>query len=350
MEKEDDTIISYKLIERIVPVSGYYPINNLIKINDKAFISVGGSHGTIVLFKIGEKGFSHKKILELGSSYYALKLSDGRFLSCGMDETMTIFSVNIDEENGKIEETLKSPDSDDMFVMCIELSNGNLVSGSCNSSLKLWKKKENTYEISLKKEKILGEDGICFFEISDKEFVAVSIGYQLLFIDSNNLNINSKIENIKTCVSNTSSICKLSDDIIAIGGGYGNGIYLVDIKKKILLKQVQHVDKKEEDINCIFKLKNGIILTAEYYDTKKLKKNEDNEDDSSDDEAITEFVDLAQWKFIKNEPYLIEDEINEKVEGASIRDIIELDNGDFITGGLSGRVRVFRKSGEVIFM
>ena len=341
MEKEYDKKISYELIERIIPVSGYYPINSLIKINDKAFISAGGSDGTIVLFKKGEKVISHKEILQLGGSYYAIKLSDGRFLSCGMDDTMTIFSVNIDEENGKIEEVLKSPDSDDMFVMCIELSNGNLVSGSCNSSIKLWKKKEKTYEIVENKENILGEDGICLFEISDKEFVAVSKRHELLFVDSNTLNINSKIENIKTCVSNTSSICKLSDDIIAIGGGYGNGIYLIDIKKKIVLKQVQHINKKEEDINCIFKLKNGIILTAEYYDTSILKKNEENDDDS--DEEFTEFVDLAQWKFVKNDPYLIEDEINEKVEGASIRDIIELDNGDFITGGLSGRVRVFRK-------
>ena len=135
MEKEYDKKISYELIERIIPVSGYYPINSLIKINDKAFISAGGSDGTIVLFKKGEKVISHKEILQLGGSYYAIKLSDGRFLSCGMDDTMTIFSVNIDEENGKIEEVLKSPDSDDMFVMCIELSNGNLVSGSCNSFL-----------------------------------------------------------------------------------------------------------------------------------------------------------------------------------------------------------------------
>lgn len=347
MEKEVDKIISYELIERIVPVSGYYPINSLIKINDKAFISAGGNGGTIVLFKIGEKGIFHKEILKLRRSYYAIKLSDGRLLNCGMNDTMTIFSVNVDEENGKIEEVLKSPDSDDIFVMCIELSNGNLVSGSCNCSIKLWKKKEKTYEIVEKKENILGQDGICFFEISDKELVAISTRHELLFVDSNTLNINSKIENIKTCVSNTSSICKFSDDIIGIGGGYGNGIYLIDIKKKILLKQVQHINKKEEDINCIFKLKNGIILTAEYYDTSKLKKNEDNDD--SDDE-FTEFVDLAQWKFVKNDPYLIEDEINEKVEGASIRDIIELENGDFITGGLSGRVRVFRKSGEVIFM
>ena len=348
MENEYDKKISYELIERIIPVSGYYPINSLIKINDKAFISAGGSDGTIVLFKKGEKVISHKEILQLGGSYYAIKLSDGRFLSCGMDDTMTIFSVNIDEENGKIEEVLKSPDSDDMFVMCIELSNGNLVSGSCNSSIKLWKKKEKTYEIVENKENILGEDGICLFEISDKEFVAVSKRHELLFVDSNTLNINSKIENIKTCVSNTSSICKLSDDIIAIGGGYGNGIYLIDIKKKIVLKQVQHINKKEEDIHCIFKLKNGIILTAEYYDTSILKKNEENDDDS--DEEFTEFVDLAQWKFVKNDPYLIEDEINEKVEGASIRDIIELDNGDFITGSLSGRVRVFRKRGEVYFL
>jgi hypothetical protein len=54
------------------------------------------------LFKINDKGITYKKILNLLGSYYALKLSDGRFLNCGMDDTMTIFSVNIDEENGKI--------------------------------------------------------------------------------------------------------------------------------------------------------------------------------------------------------------------------------------------------------
>ncbi len=337
MSEDKNNKISYELIERFVPIPNYYPINNLIKINDKNFISVGGD---VVLFKINDKEKTYKKILDLGGSYYALKLSDGRFLNCGMDDKMTIFSVNLNEENGKIEETIKSPDSDDMFVMCIELSNKNLVSGSCNGSIKLWKKKDKIYELSEKKEDILGEDGICFLEISDKEFVAISLNRKLLFIDSNNLNINSEIENINCCVSNTSSICRLSDDIIAVGGGYGKGIYLIDIKKKILLKQVQHTDKKEEDINCIFKLKNGIILTAEYYDTKNLKN---DDDDDYDSDEITEFVDLAQWKFTNNEPYLIEDEINEKVEGASIRDIIELDNGDFITGGLSGRVRVFRK-------
>ena len=306
--------ISYELIERYVPIPNYYTINNLIKINDKNFISVGGE---VVLFKINGEEKTYKKILDLGGSYYALKLSDGRFLNCGMEDKMTIFSVNLNEENGKIEETIKSPDSDDMFTMCIELSNKNLVSGSCNGSIKLWKKKDKTYELSEKKE--------------DK----------LLFIDSNNLNINSEIENINCCVSNTSSICRLSDDIIAVGGGYGKGIYLIDIKKKILLKQVQHTKKKEEDINCIFKLKNGIILTAEYYNISNLKN--DDEDDDYDSDENTEFVDIAQWKFTNNEPYLIEDEINEKVEGASIRDIIELDNGDFVTGGLSGRVRVFRK-------
>ena len=339
MDEGKNVKISYELIERIVPVSNYYPINNLIKINDKNFISVGQNKGTTILFKINDKGITYKKILNLEGSYYALKLSDGRFLNCGMDDTMTIFSVNIDEENGKIEEIIKSPDSSDIFTMCIELSNKNLVSGSCNGSLKLWKKKDKTYEIIETKKDIIGEDGICFFEISEKEFVAISINHELLFIDSNNLQINLVINDIKCCVSNTSSICKLSDDIIAIGGGYGNGIYLIDIKKKILLKQVKHSEKKEEDINCIFKLKNGIILTAEYYDLKNLKKDYD----SDDSDEFTEFVDIAQWKFINNEPYLIEDEINEKVEGASIRDIIELDNGDFVTGSLSGRVRVFRK-------
>ena len=70
-------------------------------------------------------------------SYYILKLSDERFLSCGMDDAMTIFSVNIDEENGKIEEELNSSD---IFTMCIELSNGN-ISGSCD---KIMEKKDKT--------------------------------------------------------------------------------------------------------------------------------------------------------------------------------------------------------------
>ena len=246
MEQKEQIIISYKLIERIVPISGYYPINNLIKINDKAFISVGGMFGTIVLFKINDKGITHKEILKVGSSYYALKLSDERFLSCGMDGTMTIFSLNIDKENGKIEEIIKSPDSSDIFTMCIELSNKNLVLGSCNGSLKLWKKKDKTYEIIEKKEKILGQDRICFYEISDKEFVAILKKHELLFIDSSNLNINLKIKDIKSGVSNTSGICSLSDDIIAIGGEYGNGIYLIDIKKKFYLNKfnMKKVKKK----------------------------------------------------------------------------------------------------------
>ena len=46
----------------------------------------------------------------------------------------------------------------------------------------------------------------------------------------------------------------ISDDILAVGGGHGYGIYLISISKKNLIKQIKAYNYKI--INCFYKLKN----------------------------------------------------------------------------------------------
>lgn len=341
MDYDDEEFI-YKQIAKISPLSSMYTVNSLIKIDKETFIASGGD-GTIGIYKYTESGLKQKQLTKLDSSYYLLKLSDNRFLNCELDDGMTIFSIDFEKEECKIEQ--KIPIENDCVPMCIELSNGKLISaGNYKGSLSLWEKKDKNYILIKKKEKIIGEDGICLFEVSDKEIVVISTNHKLLFIDSNTLEINSKIENINSPVSNTSSICKISENIIAVGGAYGSGIYLIDIKNKKLVNNIKL--EKEKDINCIFKLKNGIILTAEYY----TSPGGGNNDDSDDSESGKEMVDITQWKFDEKNNILIECDVNDNVDVASIRSIIEWDNGDFITGSLSGMIRIWHKSGEVVYM
>ena len=340
--KEEEGVykeIYYKQYIKMDPLTSNFLVNSLVMISKDTFIA-SGLDGTIGKYIVSKKKIRFKILTELESSYYLFKLSDNRFLNCGLDDGMTIFSLDLDKEEDecKIEQNIGP--KDDPVPMCIELSNGNLISAACYSgSLWLWSKnKDNNYILKLKKDKILGQDGICLFEISDKEIVAISIKNELLFINSNTLEVNKSIKNIKSSVSNTSGICKITDDILAVGGGYGNGIYLISLSTKSLVKQIK-LDK-EKDVNCIFKLKNQFILTAEYYQCER--EPEDNESDE-DSDSYKEIVDLSQWKYSTKNNTLVLNERYENIDVASIRSIIEMDNGNFVTGSLSGKIAIWRQ-------
>lgn len=335
-----NTLVSYKEIGRIRPLSGLYTINALIKINENKFIASGGD-GTIGLYTFGDTNIECKPIKALEWSYYLIRLSDNRFLNCGLGNGMTVFSLNTDNGEYKIEQEIPS-ENEDPIPMCIELSNGNLISASCfKGSLSIWTKKDNKYILLKKVDKILGEDGICLFEVSKNEIVATSTGQEFLFVDSNSLEIKVKIPQVKSAVSNTSGICKIAEDVLAVGGGYGSGIYLISISKRSLIKQIK-LDL-EKDVNCIYKLKNGVILTCEYYQSEKYNEEEK-------DYIMQELVDIEEWRYDEKNKILKSMDLIEAVDVASIRSIIERDNDIFITGSLSGMIRVWQKSGTVLFL
>lgn len=95
-----------------------------------------------------------------------------------------------------------------------------------------------------------------------KLLLAASSTYELLFINSDNLKVNEIIPDIVTDDVDRNEICKINDDIIAVGGGYGYGIYLISISKKNLIKQIK--TDNDKIINCIYKLKNCLILSSGY--------------------------------------------------------------------------------------
>ena len=209
-------------------------------------------------------------------------------------------------------------------------------SGIYKGSLLIWtKNKDNQYTLLKKKNDILGCNGNCLFEISNDGIVAASSTYELLFINSDNLKVNETIPDIITDDIDRNEFCKISDDILAVGGGYGYGIYLISISKKNLIKQIKTYNDKI--INCIYKLKNGLILTSGYINQG----------------FNGQITDLEVWEFDEKNISLKNMSTIEEVEYAPISSIIELDSKkdytfDFITGSLSGIVRVWKEKIKIV--
>jgi len=333
-EKEEEEKISYKVVNEVKPISKYYSIKTLIKISEEKFVGFS-TDNMIGIYYFDEGGIKYKTIESPIIVNYVIKLSDNRFLNCSSTK-MHIFSIDFEKEKFQIEQKIELP-SDDPGLMSIELSNGNLIStGIYKGSLLIWtKNKDNQYTLLKKKNDILGCNGNCLFEISNDGIVAASSTYELLFINSDNLKVNETIPDIITDDIDRNEFCKISDDILAVGGGYGYGIYLISISKKNLIKQIKTYNDKI--INCIYKLKNGLILTSGYINQG----------------FNGQITDLEVWEFDEKNISLKNMSTIEEVEYAPISSIIELDSKkdytfDFITGSLSGIVRVWKEKIKIV--
>jgi WD40 repeat protein len=328
-ENEEEEKIIYGVVNEVKPISKYYSIKTLIKIGEEKFVGFS-TDNMIGIYNFDEKGIKYKTIESPIFLNYVMKLSDNRFLNCSSTK-MDIFSIDLEEERIKIEQEIELS-SDDPGLMCIELSNGNLIStGIYKGSLSIWtKNKDNQYTLLKKENNILGCNGSCLFGISNEEIVAASSTYELLFINSDNLKVNETIPDIITDDIDRNEFCRICEDILAVGGGYGYGIYLISISKKNLIKQIKTYNDKI--IHCIYKLKNGLILTSGYINRG----------------FNGQITDLEVWEFDEKNISLKKMSTIEEVEYAPISSIIELDNKkdytcDFITGSLSGIIKVWKE-------
>lgn len=171
--KDEDNKISYREVDGVEPLSKNYSIKTLIKIIEEKF--VGFSTDNIIgVYNFDKKEIKYKQIESPIFLNYVIKLSDNRFLNCFSTE-MEIFSIDFEKEKCQVEQKIELSKTDPE-LMCIELSNGNLVSaGIFKGSLSIWTKNKDNQYILLKKENdILRHNGSCIFEISKDEIVACS--------------------------------------------------------------------------------------------------------------------------------------------------------------------------------
>ena len=102
-----------------------------------------------------------------------------------------------------------------------------------------------------------------------------STEFKIKFWDLKTLENISIISNIK-CSSYPNSISLLSNEYIGVGGWDNNGIYLINIDKRTIVKQL----KIGKNINVIYNLENDFFFTCEYNNDNELKYH----------------YDISQWK------------------------------------------------------
>ena len=236
---------------------------------------------------------------------HIILLRDGRLSSCSFDKNIIIYK----KHTFQIDQIIEGKNS---FIFHFQLSNNNIIGLHTNcskNSLEVYELKNNKYKLyqeiiieeKRKLRKIIEIDdktfALCFkyiilqiykideskqytqimekwivgcksngrlnvIKVNESELAFCSSAlHQIYFLDiKNNLKQTAYISNID-CSERNNSMVMLNDIILIVFAKYTNGIYLIDIKKHIIIKQIM----KGNFCCSMIKLLNGNFL-ARYKD------------------------------------------------------------------------------------
>ena len=269
-------------------------IHDICFINDYSLLLVGCNNGLIYVYKRKINGKSNLKFEEIthfkphnDSIIQILRLQSGHILTLSSDSSCKILEIEIEtndvlyQNENRCDEIQKLLDegetSNNNFA--IELESGNLVI-SQGMFINFYAKIENEMPLgeSLKSTNTLNpkeyyltkkicsnSDNIFFVQIDIKTLAASQVSNKTLqFYNVDDYNIIANIPNIEFNKMNY-SMCLINKDTLAIGGNNGS-IYLVDVKRKILIS-VSHFENCDS-ISCIKSVNNKtVILGCQYWNT-----------------------------------------------------------------------------------
>ena len=149
---KEENKISYKEVDGVDPLSKNYSIKTLIKLSEEKFIGFS-TDNIIGVYNFDKRGIKYKSLESPIFLNFVIKLSDNRFLNCFSTE-MEIFSIDFEKEKCHVEQEIELSKNEEE-LMCIELSNGNLIStGIFKGSLSIWTKNKDN-QCTLLKKKII---------------------------------------------------------------------------------------------------------------------------------------------------------------------------------------------------
>ena len=268
-------------------------IHDICFINDYSLLLVGCNNGLIYVYKRKINGKSNLKFEEITqfkphneSIIQILRLQSGHILTLCSDSSCKILEIEIDtndvlyqNENrcDEIQKLLGEGDTSNNFA--IELESGNLVI-SQGFFINFYEKIENGMplgeslkstntlnpkEYHLTKKIFTNSDNIFFVQIDSKTLAASQVSNKTLqFYNVDNYKLIANIPNIEFNNMNY-SMCLINKDTLAIGGNNGS-IYLVDVKRKILIS-VNHFENCDS-ISCIKSVNyKTVIMGCQYWNT-----------------------------------------------------------------------------------
>ena len=267
-------------------------IHDICFINDYCFLLVGCNNGLLYVYKRKINGKSNLKFEEITqfkphneSIIQILTLQSGHILTLSSDSSCKILEIEIDtndvlyqNENrcDEIQKLLDEGEASNNFA--IELESGNLVISQGffinffekidNEPLGESLKPANTFtskEYHLTKKIFTNSDNIFFVQIDSKTLAASQVSNKtLLFYNVDDYKLIANIPNIEFNDKNY-SMCLINKDTLAIGGNNGS-VYLVDVKRKILIS-VNHFENCDS-ISSIKSVNNkSVIMGCQYWTT-----------------------------------------------------------------------------------
>lgn len=268
-------------------------IHDICFINDYSFLLMGCNNGLLYVYKRKINGKSNLKFEEIThfkphneSIIQILRLQSGHILTLSSDSSCKILEIEIDTNDvlyqtenryDEIQKLLDVGETSNNFA--IELESGNLVI-SQGFFINFYEKVENGIPLgeSLKStntltskeyyltKKICTNSGNIFFVQTDSKTLAASqvSNKTLQFYNVDDYELIANIPNIEFNNMNY-SMCLINKDTLAIGGNNGS-VYLVDIKRKILIS-VNHFENCDS-ISSIKSVNNkSVIMGCQYWST-----------------------------------------------------------------------------------
>lgn len=260
-------------------------IHDICFINDYSFLLVGCNNGLLYVYKRKINGKSNLKFEEIThfkphneSIIQILRLQSGHILTLSSDSSCKILEIEIDtndvlyqNENrcDEIQKLLEEGDTSNNFA--IELESGNLVI-SQGFFINFFEKIDNgvplgeslkptntltSKEYHLTKKIFTNSDNIFFVQIDSKTLAASQVSNKTLqFYNVDDYKLIANIPNIEFNDKNY-SMCLINKDTLAIGGNNGS-VYLVDVKRKILIS-VNHFENCDS-ISSIKSVNNNSVI------------------------------------------------------------------------------------------
>ena len=260
-------------------------IHDICFINDYSFLLMGCNNGLLYAYKRKINGKSNLKFEEIThfkphneSIIQILRLQSGHILTLSSDSSCKILEIEIDtndvlyqNENrcDEIQKLLEEGDTSNNFA--IELESGNLVI-SQGFFINFFEKIDNgvplgeslkptntltSKEYHLTKKIFTNSDNIFFVQIDSKTLAASQVSNKTLqFYNVDDYKLIANIPNIEFNDKNY-SMCLINKDTLAIGGNNGS-VYLVDVKRKILIS-VNHFENCDS-ISSIKSVNNNSVI------------------------------------------------------------------------------------------
>ena len=268
-------------------------IHDICFINDYSFLLMGCNNGLLYVYKRKINGKSNLKFEEIThfkphneSIIQILRLQSGHILTLSSDSSCKILEIEIDSNDvlyqnenrcDEIQKLLDEGETSNNFA--IELESGNLVI-SQGFFINFYEKVENgiplgeslkstntliSKEYYLTKKICTNSNNIFFVQIDSKTLAASQVSNKTLqFYNVDDYKLIANIPNIEFNNMNY-SMCLINKDTLAIGGNNGS-VYLVDIKRKILIS-VNHFENCDS-ISSIKSVNNkSVIMGCQYWST-----------------------------------------------------------------------------------